>query len=74
VQSLPAMVEPAASRLHDDLLAAGVRTVLQRPRCSPGATVTLLVSADHGRRDVDRAAEAVAAALPATAPRARAAS
>jgi 8-amino-7-oxononanoate synthase len=74
VQSLPAMPDPAAARLHDHLLAAGVRTVLQRPRCVPGATVTLLVSAGHGRRDVDRAADALAAALPASAPGARAAS
>jgi 8-amino-7-oxononanoate synthase len=74
VQSLPAMADPAAARLHDHLLAAGVRTVLQRPRCGPGATVTLLVSAGHGRRDVDRAADALAAALPATAHWAKAAS
>jgi 8-amino-7-oxononanoate synthase len=74
VQSLPALPDPAAAGVHDRLLAAGVRTVLQRPRCAPGATVTLLVNAGHRRRDVDRAADALAAALLAAPPGARAAS
>jgi 8-amino-7-oxononanoate synthase len=74
VQSLPAMPDPVAARLHDHLLAAGVRTVLQRPRCAPGATVTLLVCAGHRRRDVDRAVDALAAALTSARPEARAAS
>jgi 8-amino-7-oxononanoate synthase len=74
VQSLPAMPDPVAARLHDHLLAAGVRTVLQRPRCAPGATVTMLVSARHQRHDIDRAADALVAALWAAPPGTKAAS
>jgi 8-amino-7-oxononanoate synthase len=53
----------AARRVHETLLRRGVRTVLQRPRCSQGATVTFVVTARHRRADVDLAVDALAGAL-----------
>lgn len=63
VQSLPAMDEGIAREVHRRLFGSGIRAVLQRPRCRPGATVTLLVTARHRPGHMDRAAEAMAAAL-----------
>lgn len=65
VQSLPAMEERTARAVHRRLADGGVRAVLQRPRCRPGATVTFLVTARHRPAEMDRAAEAMAAALDA---------
>jgi 8-amino-7-oxononanoate synthase len=65
VQHLPAMPAWAAARLAEALTDRGVRAVLQRHRCRPGATVTLLVTARHTPSDIDRAAAAAAAALAA---------
>jgi 8-amino-7-oxononanoate synthase len=60
VQSLPAMPPAAAIRLAADLHRRGVRVVVQQPRCRPGATVTLLVTARHTPIDIDLAAAALA--------------
>jgi 8-amino-7-oxononanoate synthase len=65
VQSLPVMPPGTAARVAAALAARGVRGVLHRPRCLPGATVTLLVTAGHTPAAVDRAAAAVAQALAA---------
>jgi 8-amino-7-oxononanoate synthase len=66
VQSLPPMAPPAAAALADALADRRVRAVLQRPRCRPGATVTLLVNADHTADQVDRVAAALVGSLGAT--------
>jgi len=66
VQSLPAMPPPAAARIAAALDAHGMRAVLQRPRCRDGATVTLLVNADHTAGEIDRVVDALAGALGAT--------
>jgi 8-amino-7-oxononanoate synthase len=65
VQSLPAMPPGTAARVAAALTARGVRVVLHRPRCRPGATVTLLVTALHSPAAIDRAGAAVAEALAA---------
>ncbi len=62
VQSLPPLPRAVAARIYRRLLDAGVRTVVQKARCVPGATVTLIVNATHTTADVDSAADAVARA------------
>jgi 8-amino-7-oxononanoate synthase len=54
---------PVARRLHDGLRRRGVLTILQKPRCGHGAHVTFIVTATHGRADVDAALAALASAL-----------
>jgi 8-amino-7-oxononanoate synthase len=57
VQVLPDMSEPAARALHRRLLRFGVRTVLQRSCRRQGASLSFAITARHGPRDVDRAAD-----------------
>ena len=66
VQSLPASAD-AAARVAAGMAAHGIRGVLTRPACRPGAAVTLLVTAAHSEDDVDRAVGAALRCLPATA-------
>jgi 8-amino-7-oxononanoate synthase len=68
IQSLPAVPPAAAARLTADLARRGIRVVVQQPRCRPGATVTLLVTARHTPSDIDRAAAALAATVAAARP------
>jgi 8-amino-7-oxononanoate synthase len=63
VQPLPAMPPPVAARLAAAMAERGIRVVLQRPRCRPGAAVTLLVTAGHTVGEIDRAAATLAGAL-----------
>ncbi len=44
------------------LRARGVRTVVQEPRCRPGALLTLLVRADHSAAELDLLADSLAGA------------
>jgi hypothetical protein len=62
------MPPAAAVRLAADLDRRGVRVVVQQPRCRPGATVTLLVTARHTPSDIDLAAAAIAETLAAARP------
>ena len=54
---------PTARRLHDGLRRRGVRTVLQKSRCSQAAHVTFIVTAMHRLADVDAALATLAGAL-----------
>jgi 8-amino-7-oxononanoate synthase len=76
IQSLPVMTPSTAAAVASELAARGVRGVLLRPRCQPGATVTLIVTARHTPGAIDRAVAGVAGALRAAGavPRAAAAS
>ncbi|BCY07371.1 aminotransferase class I/II-fold pyridoxal phosphate-dependent enzyme [Actinoplanes sp. L3-i22] len=66
VQSTPAGSPAAAAALTSALLRRGVRAVAHRPQCRPGtAAVSLLITAAHTTADIDRAATALAAELPA---------
>jgi 8-amino-7-oxononanoate synthase len=51
-----------AHRQHARMLAHGVRAVVQRPRCLPGALVSAMIRADHTDHDI----ELIASALRAT--------
>jgi 8-amino-7-oxononanoate synthase len=64
LQPIPG-VDPV--RLHESLLAHGVRSVLASSRCGRGARVTFLITAAHRPADIDRAADALAGALRAAA-------
>jgi 8-amino-7-oxononanoate synthase len=54
---------PPAARIHQGLLALGVRTVLHRPVHGGGPVISFVLTARHRERDVDAA---VAALLSAT--------
>lgn len=51
-----------AHRWCAHLRARGVRTVVQVPRCRPGALLTLLVRADHAAAELDLLADSLAGA------------
>ena len=57
IQALPVLPEPTARALHRRLLRFGVRAVLQRSCRSHGASLSFAITARHGPRDVDRAAD-----------------
>lgn len=67
VQALVPIRGPAAATLHERLLRLGIRTVLHRPRCQPGARISFLITTRHTPRDIDRAVSALvqAATVPA---------
>lgn len=58
-------LEPAA--LEARLSRAGVRAVLQRPRCAPGVALSILITVRHGFEALERAARALARAFRAEA-------
>jgi len=60
VQTLAPLSFSAARTLHAGLLRRGVRTVLHRPACRPGAAVSFLITARHHPGDIDLAAVALA--------------
>jgi 8-amino-7-oxononanoate synthase len=60
VQALWPMPQVDARRVHDRLLASGVRTVLHRRRCKRGAVISFLITALHKPADLDQAARATA--------------
>jgi 8-amino-7-oxononanoate synthase len=64
VQALATPDLDGAWAVHRTLLGQGVHTVVQRPRCRRGAYVTLIVTARHRLSEIDRAAAALARAVP----------
>ena len=62
VQSLAPSSAVDAETLHQRLFRLGIRALLHRPACRPGATVSFLITAHHTPAAIDRAVEAVAAA------------
>lgn len=63
VQSLAAGLTGDARALHRRLARLGIRALLHKPACRPGATVSLIITARHTPAAIDRAVEAVAAAV-----------
>lgn len=51
--------------LHRSLTRAGVRAVLHRPACKPGATVSFIINAAHTPAIIDRAVAAIGRAMDA---------
>ena len=62
VQSLPASPVRDARALHQRLARLGIRALLHKPACRPGATVSFIITARHTPAAIDRAVQAVAAA------------
>ena len=63
VQSLAADVAVDATSVHQRLARLGIRALLHQPACRPGATVSFIITARHTPAAIDRAVEAVAAAV-----------
>jgi len=62
----PAGSRAGALRLQTKLRALGVRSLVQRARCRPEASVTCVLSALHEPRDIDRLLAAIFASARAT--------
>jgi 8-amino-7-oxononanoate synthase len=60
--TVPFAAQQQARRWCARLRARGVRTVVQVPRCRPGALLTLLVRADHSAAELDLLADSLAGA------------
>jgi 8-amino-7-oxononanoate synthase len=69
VQTLAPLSFSAARTLRAGLLRRGVRTVLHRPACRPGAAVSFLITARHRPGDIDHAAVALVEVFKARAVR-----
>ena len=67
VQRLPATSRQRALMTHAWLTRAGVRSLVTRPTCRPGAAVTVVITTALSPAEVDRAADLLAAAVRATA-------
>lgn len=67
VQRLAPTSPRTAVTMHAWLLRAGLRTVVTRSRCSPGAAVTVVLTAALTVAEVDRAADLLASAAQAFA-------
>lgn len=59
LQSLRLPDDIGALALHRRMSEMGIRAVLHRPACRPGATVSLIVTASHTPAEIDRAAGAI---------------